>query len=90
MLLLKFGYRTISPELLDSLLTRSRELVHSSMQKASSLPLGMLKSLYPKADLGVAGEGFAATCTEAEATALVKSFLETATRIVDMISPAPM
>jgi hypothetical protein len=60
------------------------------MQKASSLPLGMLKSLYPKLVLGVAGEGFAATCMEAEATASVKSFLETVTRIVDMISSAPM
>jgi hypothetical protein len=60
------------------------------MQKASSLPLGMLKSLYPKADLGVAGERFAATCTDEEATALVKTFLETVTQIVEMINPAPM
>jgi hypothetical protein len=47
-------------------------------------------SLYPKADLGVAGEGFAATCSEDEATTLVKSFLEMATRTVIMVNPAPM
>jgi hypothetical protein len=60
------------------------------MQKASSLTLGILKSLYPKADLGVAGEGFAATCTEEGATTLIKSFLEMATQIVEMVNPAPM
>jgi hypothetical protein len=60
------------------------------MQKASSLTLGIVKSLYPKPDLGVAGEGFAATCTEEQATTLLKSFLEMATRIVEMVNPAPM
>jgi hypothetical protein len=60
------------------------------MLKASSLTLGILKSLYTKADLGVAGEGFAATFSEEEATTLVKSFLEMATRTVEMVNPAPM
>jgi hypothetical protein len=31
-----------------------------------------LKSLYPRANLDAAGEGFAVTCTEEEATKLVE------------------
>jgi hypothetical protein len=55
------------------------------MRKASSLTLGILKSLYPKAELDAAGKGFAPTCTEDETADLVQSFLETVTRIIEMI-----
>jgi hypothetical protein len=64
--------------------------MHSSMLRAPSLTLGILKSLYPRADLGATGEGFAATCIEEEANTLVKSFLETVTRIIEMIPLSPM
>jgi hypothetical protein len=74
-----------APELLDLLLTRSQEVIHSNMRNASSLTLGTLKSLYPKADLGATGEGFTPTCTEEEANELVRSFLETVTWIIEMI-----
>jgi hypothetical protein len=61
------------------------------MLKASSLALTILKSLYPRADLEAAGEGFAATsCSDEEAKDLVKNFLGTATKIVEMIASAPM
>jgi hypothetical protein len=55
------------------------------MRIALSLTLGILKSLYPKVDLGAAGEGFAATCSESEVADLVQSLLEMATRVVEMI-----
>jgi hypothetical protein len=65
-----------APELLDMLLTWSWEVITSNMVKASGLTIGILKSLYPKANLDVAGEGFVATCKEDEATDLVQSFVE--------------
>jgi hypothetical protein len=42
-------------------------------------------SLYPKADLGTAGEVSAATCSEEEAADLVQSILEIATQVIQMI-----
>jgi hypothetical protein len=57
--------------LLDMLRTQSQETITSNMGNASSLTLGILKSLYPWANLGVAGEGFEAICTEEEAGELV-------------------
>jgi hypothetical protein len=72
-------------ELLDMLPTRSWEVITSNMRKASSLTLGILKSLYPKADLDATDEGFTATSSEGEATNLVQSFIETATRVTEMI-----
>jgi hypothetical protein len=60
-----------TPELMDMLLTKSREVIASNLRKASSLTLGILKSLYPKVDLDAAGEGFMATCSKGEATNLV-------------------
>jgi hypothetical protein len=39
----------------------------------------------PWANLDVAGEGFTATCTEEEAGKLVKDFVESATRVIEMI-----
>jgi hypothetical protein len=60
------------------------------MLKDSSLTLTILKSLYPRADLEAAGEGFAATFSDEEVKKLVKSFQDTATKIIEMIPSAPM
>jgi hypothetical protein len=49
-----------------------------------------LKSLYPKADLGAVGEGFAATFTEEGANELVQGFLEMVTQIIEMIPLKPV
>jgi hypothetical protein len=38
------------------------------MKQSASLTFGILKSLYPWADLDVVGEGFAATCIDEEAS----------------------
>jgi hypothetical protein len=48
------------------------------MKQAVSLTLGILKSLYPQADLDAVGEGFAATCTGEEALKLVEDSALTA------------
>jgi hypothetical protein len=50
-----------------------------------SLTLGILKSLYPEADLDTAYEGFAVTCSDDEELKLVKDSGKTASQIVDML-----
>jgi hypothetical protein len=42
-------------------------------------------SLYPQADMDVAGEGFAVTCSDEEAAKLVEDSAVTAGHIVDML-----
>jgi HEPN domain-containing protein len=74
-----------APELLDMLMTRSREVIIFNLRKASSLTLGILKSLYPRAELDAVGEGFATSYTEEEADDLVQSFVETMTQVIEMI-----
>jgi hypothetical protein len=49
------------------------------MRKPSSLTLRILKSLYPRADLDVASEGFTMTCSEDEANKLVEDSIVTTT-----------
>jgi hypothetical protein len=53
------------------------------MRKASRLTLRILKSLYPRADLGAAGEGFAATCFNDEANKLVEDSTMMVTRVIE-------
>jgi hypothetical protein len=55
---------TCGPQMLDSLLTRSREIILANMKQSTSLTLEILKSLYPHGDLDAAGEGFAATYSD--------------------------
>jgi hypothetical protein len=55
------------------------------MRKASILTLGFLKSLYPQANLDVAGEGFIVTCSEDEANKLVDDSTVMATRVIEML-----
>jgi hypothetical protein len=49
------------------------------------LTLRILNYLYPQVDLDAMGEGFMATCTEEESGKLVKGFIETTTRVIEMI-----
>jgi hypothetical protein len=55
------------------------------MKQVVSLTLGILKSLYPHADLDVAGDGFAVTYTDEEGLNLVEDSILTADRIVEMM-----
>jgi hypothetical protein len=55
------------------------------MKQVASLTLRILKSLYPRADLDAAGDGFTMTCTSEEALRLVEDSALTADRIVDMV-----
>jgi hypothetical protein len=57
---------------LASLSTRSREIILTNMRQLASLTLVILKSLYPRADLDVAGEGFVLTCSDEEALKLIE------------------
>jgi hypothetical protein len=64
--------RVRTPHMLDSLPKRSQEIILTNMRQSASLTLGILKTLYPRADLDVAGEGFAATCSNEEAIKLIE------------------
>jgi hypothetical protein len=76
---------TRAPKLLDGLLTRSQEVILGNMKQSASLTLGILKSLYPRANLDAAGEGFVATYTEDEANKLVDDSAVTASQIMEML-----
>jgi hypothetical protein len=56
-----------------------------NMRQSVSLTLGILKSLYPRADLDAAGEGFTMICSDEGALKLVKDSAKTASQIVDML-----
>jgi hypothetical protein len=47
--------------------------------------LGILKSLYPRADLDAVGEGFAVTCSDEEPLKLIEDFAVMVGHIVDML-----
>jgi hypothetical protein len=72
-------------QLLDDLLNQCREVILANMKQAGSLTLGILKSLYPRADLDVVGDGFAVTCISEEALKLVEDSALMADRIGDMV-----
>jgi hypothetical protein len=71
--------------MLDSLPTRFQEIILTNMRQSMSLTLGILNSLYPRADLDVVGEGFAVTCNDEEALKLIEDSAVTAGRVVDML-----
>jgi hypothetical protein len=73
------------PQMLDSLLTWSREIILANMKQSSCLTPRILKSLYPRAGLDAAGKGFAAPCSDDEALKLVEDSAMTAEHIVDML-----
>jgi hypothetical protein len=67
------------------MLNRCWEVIIANMKQAVSLTLRIPKSLYPWADLDVAGDGLAVTCTDEEALKLVEDSALTVDRIVDMV-----
>jgi hypothetical protein len=74
-----------TPQMLDSLPTRSQEIILAKMRQSVSLTLKILKSLYPRADLDVMGEGFTVTCSHEEALKLVKDSDVMAGQVLDML-----
>jgi hypothetical protein len=55
------------------------------MKQSASLTLGILKFLYPQADLDAAGEGFVSTCSDEEALKLIEDSTMMMGHIVDML-----
>jgi hypothetical protein len=55
------------------------------MRQLTSLTLGILKSLYPRANLDATGEGFVETCSDEEALKLVEDSAKIASHVVDML-----
>jgi hypothetical protein len=77
--------RTQDPQTLDSLPTRSWEIILTNMKQLASLTLGILKSLYPWADLDTAGEGCVMTYGDEEALKLIEDSTMTAGHIMDIL-----
>jgi hypothetical protein len=71
--------------MLDNLPTQSREIILTNMRQSVSLTLRILKSLYPRADLDAAGEGFVVTCSDEEALKLVEDSAVMLGQIIDML-----
>jgi hypothetical protein len=72
-----------APLLLDGFPTRSREVILANMKQSVSLTLWILKSLYPRADLDVVGEGFVVSFTEA--SKLMEDSAMMVDRIIEML-----
>jgi hypothetical protein len=70
--------------MLDSLPTRSREIILTNMRQSASLALRFLRSLYPQADLDVVGECFTMTCSDEEALKFIEDSAVMAGQVVDM------
>jgi hypothetical protein len=73
------------PQMLDSLPTRSQEIILANMRQSVSLTLWILKSLYPQDDLDAAGEGFMVTNSDEEALKLVEDSSVMVGQIIDML-----
>jgi hypothetical protein len=73
--------------MLDNLSTRSREiiLILTNMRQSTSLTLRILKSQYPRANMDLAGEGFAVTCNDEEALKLVEDSAMMVGLVIDML-----
>jgi hypothetical protein len=76
---------THAPQILDSLPTRSQEIILVNMRQSASLTLSILKSPYPRTDLDMEGEGFAMTCSDEEALKLIEDYVVLAGHIMDML-----
>jgi hypothetical protein len=74
-----------APQMLDSLLTRSREIILANMKQLASLALDILKSLYPQVDFNMVGEGFTATYSNEEALRLAENSVVMVGHIMDMV-----
>jgi hypothetical protein len=71
--------------MLDSLPSRSREIIHTNMKQTTSLTLRILKSQYQRVDLDMVGEGIKVTYSDEEALKLVEDSAMMAGDIVDML-----
>jgi hypothetical protein len=74
-----------APQMLDNLMTRSRENIFTNMKQLASLTLGISTSLYPRANLDAAGEGFIATCSDDETLKLIEDSAMMVGHIVDVL-----
>jgi hypothetical protein len=74
-----------APQMLNGISTLSEEIILTNMKQSTSLTLGILKSLYLRANLDATGKGFAATCYDEEALNLVEDSAMMAERIIDML-----
>jgi hypothetical protein len=77
--------RTRAPHMLDSLPSRSWEIIHTNIKQTTSLTLKILKSQYQRVDLDMVGEGIKVTYSDEEALKLVEDSAMMVGDIVDML-----
>jgi hypothetical protein len=72
--------------MLDSLATRSREIILANMRQTTSSPtFRILMSLYRRVDLDAAGEGFAVTYSDEEALKLIEDSAVMVEHVIGML-----
>jgi hypothetical protein len=71
--------------MMDSLPTKSQEIILANMRQSPSLNLSILKSLYSRANLDAVGEDFTATCSNEEALKFIEDSDVTVGHITDML-----
>jgi hypothetical protein len=71
--------------MLDSLPTWSREIILANLRELASLTLGILMSLFPRADSDAAGEIFTMTYSNQEALKLIEDSAVMAGHFMDML-----
>jgi hypothetical protein len=81
----KSSFNAHAPQMLDGLPSLSREIILRNLWQSASVTLGILKSLYPRADLDAAGESFTVTCSDEEAFKLVGDFAKIVGQVVDVL-----
>jgi hypothetical protein len=74
-----------APQMLDSMLTSSLEIILANMKQSASLTPRILKSLYLRANLDVIGEGFVAIYSDDESLKLAEDSAVMAEHIVDIL-----
>jgi hypothetical protein len=71
--------------MLDSLATRSREIILANMRQTASPTLRILMSLNRRVDLDAAGEGFAVTYSDDEALKLIEDSAVMVEHVIGML-----
>jgi hypothetical protein len=74
-----------APQIVESLPTRSQEIILANMKQSASLTLEILNSLYPQANLDTTDEGLAVTYSNEEPLKLIEDSIVMLGHIVDML-----
>ena len=75
--------------LLNKIPNQARDWVRRIAERSSQVTMGILKSLYPRANIDAAGDGWAQDVTQDQAGALADSSQSAAERVTRMLDLFP-